>query len=171
MTVAEDVVELTATERKFCKEYFSGEHAGNGTRSYLAIFPEASYDRASVAASELLKQHRVARFLQQLHQKAMEGLTEALKPWLPLAVKAQRKLENHLDGIERLSGTDLAVIREVLDRACGKAKETLEFDTGERISKIIKELTERHHPRFRAREMLPAGVVSDDGGSGERSES
>jgi len=167
VTVVEEVVELTAPERRFCKEYFSGQFASNGTRSYLAVNPAFSYDSASVAASELLKQPRVQRFLQQLHQKAMEGLAETLKPWLPLAVKAQRKLENHLDGIERLTGTDLAVIREILDRACGRAKETLELDSGDRITKIIMELAGQRPSRYtrpEPLEQLPAGKPPDNGG-------
>jgi hypothetical protein len=174
LVVEEEVVQLTAPERRFCEEYFSGQFASNGTRSYLAVNPGFSYDNASVAASDLLKQPRVQRFLRQLRQQAMEGLAETLKPWMPLAVKAQRRLENHLDGIERLTGTDLAVIREILDRACGKAKETLELDPGDQMSKLIMELAAQRPSRYvrpgPSDRALPAGVALDNGGSSERSE-
>ena len=120
-----------------------------------------------------MKDEKVRKYLKELNRRVMEGLTEQLKPWMPLAVKAQRKLENHIDGIERLSGTDLAVIREILDRACGKPKETVELDTGVKINRIIAELARTRPSRYGAErrtgrevavrsESVFAGVVDAD---------
>lgn len=95
---------LTPQERRFALAYFEGESAGNGTRSYLAIHPECSYDAASVEASTLLKQPNVRAFLEQLHQEATALTVENLRPWselLPLAQSvivstAQGRLRNRL---------------------------------------------------------------------------
>ncbi len=167
-----DSSDLRPLERRFAEEYFGGEFAHNGTKSYMVANPNANYNTASIECGIILKLPRVRSYLRELHQRMMDGLPDQLSPWLPLAVKAQRLLGNHLDGVYRLTGTDLLVIREVLDRAVGKPKETLEHDIGDRISKIIIELAGQRPSRYvrpEPRELL-VGATLDNGGSGERSE-
>ncbi len=158
--------DLDPQKRQFVERYLNGPNAGNGTQCALEVHPEWNYNRAAVEASLMLRDVKVREYLVELRRRAMEGLAEALKPWMPLAVKAQRKLENHLDGVERLTGTDLAVIREILDRACGRAKETLEFDSGDRITKLIMELAGQRPSRYvrpEPRELLPAAATPENG--------
>jgi hypothetical protein len=114
---------LTPQERRFALAYFDGDVAGNGTRSYLAIHPECSYDAASVEASTLLKQPNVRAFLEQLHQAATALTVENLRPWselLPLAQSvivstAQGRLRNRLayeaarEICNRVMGTPVSV--------------------------------------------------------------
>lgn len=93
---------LTPQERQFAIAYFEGDTAGNGTRSYLAIHPECSYDAASVEASTLLRRPNVRAFLEHLHQEATALTVGNLRPWselLPLAqstiiATAQGRLRN-----------------------------------------------------------------------------
>ena len=80
---------LTPHERRFAEEYFAGEHAGNGTRSYQAIHPDASYATASVAASELLKSPKIKHFLAELHDHATEAIAGTLRDWAELLPIAQ----------------------------------------------------------------------------------
>lgn len=80
---------LTPQDRQFAEEFFAGQHAGNGTRSYLAIHPESSYDTASVEASELLKQPRIRKYLALLHEKATELTAGRLIAWVDLLPTAQ----------------------------------------------------------------------------------
>jgi hypothetical protein len=68
-------------ERRFAEEYFSGEHAGNGTRSLMKVVPGARYDRASVQASILLKSDKVQRFLRELHETATDAIAAELRPY------------------------------------------------------------------------------------------
>jgi hypothetical protein len=94
----------TPQERRFAEEFFSGENAGNATRSYLLVHPESSYDAASVEASRLLKSPRVRAFLDELHATAIESAAGKLMPWselLPLAqsvivATAQGRLRNRI---------------------------------------------------------------------------
>jgi len=106
--VREGESELTTTERRVALEYFSGENAGNKVRSYLAIFPEASYGTASMKADEILNSSKVKRFLDGLQHQVVEEVMGELKgelrPWidlLPLAqgiivATAQGKIRNRL---------------------------------------------------------------------------
>jgi hypothetical protein len=80
---------ITPMERRFAEEYFAGEHAGNGTRAYLSINPESTYDRASVEASILLKSDKVRAFLRELHERITEATAGRLMPWTELLSTAQ----------------------------------------------------------------------------------
>lgn len=123
---------LPPHERRFAEEYFSGEHAGNGTRSYLVVHPECTYDAASVEASRLLKSPRVRAFLDELHTTAIEATAGKLLPWtevLPLAqgviiATAQGRLKsriayeasvylvNRVMGTPPSSGTHEVIVRD-----------------------------------------------------------
>jgi hypothetical protein len=76
-------------ERRFAEEYFAGDHAGNGTRAYLSINPESTYDRASVEASILLKSDKVRAFLRELHDQVTQATARRLVPWTELLSTAQ----------------------------------------------------------------------------------
>lgn len=80
---------LPPHERRFAEEYFAGEHAGNGTRSYQVVHPEASYATASVAASELLKSPKIKEFLAELHDQATQAIAGKLQDWAELLPVAQ----------------------------------------------------------------------------------
>ena len=155
MVETENVPDLDPQKRRFVELYFNGPNAGNATKCALELHPDWNYNRASVEGSLWLKDEKVRKYLKELNRRVMEGLTEQLKPWMPLAVKAQRKLENHIDGTERLSGTDLAIIREVLDRALGKSVEKVEADIGSRLDNLIKELAAKRRNNGGQHEFRP----------------
>jgi hypothetical protein len=85
-------------ERRFAEEYFSGDHAGNATRSYLAVNPDATYDRASVEASILLKSDRVRRYLAELHERITAATAGSLKEWSDLLPIAQEVILQTVQG-------------------------------------------------------------------------
>jgi len=83
--------ELSVRERQVITEYATGEDgvAGNITRSYQKIFPNANYNTASVAGSELLKLPKAKEFLEELHRQATELAAGQLIPWIDLLPLAQ----------------------------------------------------------------------------------
>ena len=95
---------LSPQERQFVEEFFAGEHAGNGTQSYRATHPDASYNTASVEASQLLKSPKIQRALVELHERATSLTIGRLRPWidfLPLAqitivATAEGRIRNRL---------------------------------------------------------------------------
>jgi hypothetical protein len=89
VTESPSALSITPQERQFASAYFEGETAGNGTRSYLAIHPDCSYDAASVEASTLLRQPNVRAFLEHLHQEAIGLTVGKLMPWIDLLPMAQ----------------------------------------------------------------------------------
>lgn len=175
-----DGSDLRPAELQFCDFMIRGPHPENATRCYQLVHPEANYNTAGVAGPALLKEPRIENYLTKLRRRAIEGsntdLVAELKNWVPVAVKGKRLLEAHIEGTRRLTGTDLAVIREVLDRAIGRAKETVEHDVGSQMSELIKKLARQRPNRYvrpgsSERPRLPAGGTADNGGrEGERSE-
>lgn len=100
-----DGLSLTPQERMFCEAYFlDEENAGNATRCYLLVFPDASYATASVEASGLLKQPKIRKHLAALHERTIESVAAQLQPWsdlLPVAqaivvATAQGRMRNRL---------------------------------------------------------------------------
>ncbi len=85
----DDGLDLTDLERRFVEEYFSGEHAQNGTRSFMIANPNANYNTASIEAGRILKKPRVQRYLAQLHRQATETVVGELVPWAQLLPAAQ----------------------------------------------------------------------------------
>jgi len=83
--------ELSVRERQVITEYATGDDgvAGNITRSYQRVFPNANYNTASVAGSELLKNPRAKEFLYELHREATEAAADRLIPWIDLLPLAQ----------------------------------------------------------------------------------
>src|SRR5947209_483446 len=102
-----------------------GPHPGNATQCYSLVHPEANYNTAGAAGSLLQNEPKIQKYLIALRARAIAGsekeLIAELKDWIRVAVKAKRRLEAHIEGTARMTGTDLAVVREVLDRALGKA--------------------------------------------------
>jgi hypothetical protein len=89
---------INPTERRFAEEFFAGDHAGNATRSYLEVNPEATYDRASVEASILLKSDRVKRYLAELHERITVATAGSLREWTELLPMAQAVIEQTAQG-------------------------------------------------------------------------
>jgi hypothetical protein len=96
--------EVSEREKVVLREYASGENAGNATKAYLREYPDASYNTASVAASDLLKLPKAQEFLAELHRRATEASAARLLPWadlLPMSqavivATAQGRLRNRL---------------------------------------------------------------------------
>jgi hypothetical protein len=154
----------------------TGPYPENATRTYQLLHPDANDGTAGSAGPLLKNEPRIEKYLIKLRRRAIEGseehLVEELKNWIPVAVKAKRRLEAHIEGTARMTGTDLAVVREVLDRALGRSKETLEVGPSDRLDQLIKELTRQKPSRYeRPPEDRPLlGAPLDNGGSGGRSE-
>ncbi len=142
--VDEDDVEVSASERRFCEEYFSGEFASNGTRSYLAANPGVSYDRASVAACDLLKQHNVQRFLEKLREQAIGRVQEKMVPWVGLLGRAQQIILATAEGrLKSRLQYEAAVY--LINRVLGSPVATAEISLLDqnRVTGAIKNLTRR----------------------------
>jgi hypothetical protein len=100
-----DGLPLTPKEREFCLLYFGDEQlAGNGVRSYMAIYPDSNYNSAAVKASELLKTPKVREFLAELQEGVIEEAASRLRPWTAvlglaqsvIVATAQGRLRNRL---------------------------------------------------------------------------
>ena len=89
---------INPADRLFAEEYFAGEFAGNATRSYLIVNPDATYERASVEASILLKSDRVKRFLAELHERIAVATAGSLRDWTELLPMAQSVIEQTARG-------------------------------------------------------------------------
>src|SRR5437588_12891534 len=89
VVVREDEFELSATERAFCEEYFSGEHADNATRAYMVAYPNANVSTAGSKGPELLKQRRIEKYLARLRNEAIGESAQKLVPWVNLESRAQ----------------------------------------------------------------------------------
>jgi len=169
--VGGDGSDLSPTERRFCELLITGPYPENATRTYQLLHPDANDGTAGSAGPLLKNEPRIEKYLIRLRKRAIEGseqhLVEELKNWVVVAVKAKRRIEAHIEGTARMTGTDLAVCREALDRALGRSKETLELDSGDRISKLIMELAGKGPSRYvrpDPRDLLPAGATPDNGG-------
>jgi hypothetical protein len=167
-----DGSDLSPMERQFCSLMIRGPKPENATECYQLLHPNANRDTCGQAGPLLARQPRIETYLRALRQRAIEGSNEdlvaELKNWIPVAVKAKRLLEAHVDGTRRLTGTDLSVCREILDRALGRAKETLEVGPTTRMDALIKELAARSPSRYVRREgsvggRVEVGSTSDNG--------
>lgn len=54
---------LNERQKKFCREYI---YDFNGTRSYMAAYPDSSYDSAGVNATRLLGNDRIQAYIKEL---------------------------------------------------------------------------------------------------------
>src|SRR5437016_3290848 len=81
--------ELSAPERKFCDEYFEGDHADNATRSYMVAYPNANLSTAGSMGPELLKQPRIEKYLARLREQAIGASAAKFLPWVSLLPRAQ----------------------------------------------------------------------------------
>lgn len=143
--------ELSATERRFALEYFGGEYAGNGVQCYRLIHPDATYESASVLASNLLKLDKVKQFLRDLREKAVQATMARLAPWQELAVECQAIVMATARG-ELRSRIAFDAAKHVLDRAYGLPVATSEIrvmdharmaELAARFTKRIQDETER----------------------------
>jgi hypothetical protein len=139
------VPELSKRELAFCLQYASGEHAGNGTRSYLAAFPKTKYSSAAVAAHEILKNPKVQQFLAALYRDNVLEVGNAIRPWADLVPEAQAVMVATMRGRlrDRLA---MEASQLILDRALGKPTQHLEHELVRdeaRINKALHALTKR----------------------------
>ena len=142
---AQEVFGLSDLQRRFTMAYFSGEHAGNGTKCWMEVSGEPNYNSASVVASEMLKNRKVRAFLAHLTSEATTTAVQGkLRPWedlLPMAqgvvvATAQGKLRNRL-------AYEAAI--HILDRALGRPVERQEVEhlNRERVTTALRSLTRR----------------------------
>lgn len=61
--------ELNEKQKAFCREYI---YDWNGTRAYLSVYKDVSYDTASVNASRLLSYAKIQAFIKQLKDNLAE---------------------------------------------------------------------------------------------------
>jgi hypothetical protein len=83
--------DISVRERQVLTEYATGEDgiAGNITKAYQRVYPDANYNTASVAGSQLLRLPKAKQFLESLHREATELAAERLVPWVDLVPLAQ----------------------------------------------------------------------------------
>jgi hypothetical protein len=157
-----DGSDLSPTERRFCELLITGPYPENATRTYQLLHPDANDGTAGSAGPLLKNEPRIQKYLIALRGRAIAGsekeLIAELKDWIRVAVKAKRLLEAHVEGTRRLTGTDLAIIREVLDRALGRSVEKVEADIGSRLDNLIKELAAKRRNNNGHHEFGPPGT-------------
>lgn len=140
-----DDFDLSPLERRFAEEYFGGEFAHIGTRSYMAASPSANYNTASVEASRFLRIPRVQNYLRELHRRALDAFSAEYVEWKELIPLAQQVIRAHAEG--RLKNTlALVAADKILDRAIGKPKQPLETDIGMRMDQLIRDLAAKRQP-------------------------
>jgi len=136
--------ELSAPERRFCDEYFSGDHADNATRSYLVAYPNANLSTAGSKGPELLKQRRIENYLARLREQAIGASAEKLIPWVNLEQRAQAVIMATVEGRLRSRLQDEAAVY-VVNRVRGTPVATAEISVLDqsRVTGAIKSLTRR----------------------------
>ncbi len=160
-------LDLLPWEEAFVREYHSGEHAGNGTRSLMKVRPDYGYDRASVEASVLLREGKVGEFLQHLREESLKKFRKGIIALVPRALAILDEALNSESWSLRKWATEI-----VLERGLGKPPEVVEHDIGSRLDALIKELTKQKPSRYErpSEDRVLLGAAQDNGGSGERSE-
>jgi hypothetical protein len=164
LSVVAGASELSAKERQFCQEYFSGEFASNAVRSYLEVYPEAAYGAASVEASGLLKQPRVRHYLRELHEKATAlAVAGGMRPWEELIPLAQGILVATADGTLK-SRLALDSAKLILDRALGLpvAHTEVQLVNREKAAQALMALQRRMVKTMKGRELHTKRVELSD---------
>jgi len=136
--------ELSAPERKFCAEYFGGDHADNATRSYLVAYPNANISTAGSMGPALLKQPRIGNYLARLREQAIQVSAAEFLPWVSLLPRAQAILLATAEGRLRSRlqfEAAIYLVNRVLGSPVAQAEISL-LDQG-RITGAIKNLTRR----------------------------
>ena len=117
---------LNENQLKFCLEYTLGEHAGNGTRAYMAAYPTAKdYQGSAASASTLLKEPKVAQKIAELRKEAERAALESVsvQNWMELVPKAMKRLVYLMENAKSQT-VQLQAAEKILDRALGKPKES-----------------------------------------------
>lgn len=137
---------LNPGRREFVLKYVLGEDGVRGIayKAYMAAgYTAKNNNTASSAAYQLLRDPLVLAAIEELQKERDRQAKMQMRSWVTLATKAQKKLEDYLDGKILLSANAITVIKEVLDRALGRPTQTVEHEVGSRLDSLIKELASR----------------------------
>ena len=124
---------LTAKQTAFLREYHSGEHQGNGTKAYQAVYSVVgemlSVSTCGSCASALLRDFRCQAYLKMLSEAKAAKLQDKLSSWESLAAEAQQTV------LEVMRGTCRSRMRYdaslvILDRALGRVVNRTELEVG-----------------------------------------
>ena len=114
---------LNAEQRAFAHEFLFGEHQGNATKCYQAVYSVVSKplsdSSASSCGSALLKDPRVIAYLKTLREAKVVKLDTKLDSWESLAAEAQQTVLEVMRG-ECRSRMRFEGALHILDRALGK---------------------------------------------------
>jgi hypothetical protein len=160
---------LSPKLRMFCEVYATDpEVGGNGVQSYRRVYPNSSYNTASVESSRLLAEPRVQGFLASLYREATERTVQRLVAWEELLPLAQGILIAAAQGKIR-SRLQVDTARYIVDRAQGTpvAKSDVVVRNPESVGKALQSFTKRiaetNKKRLAAgRTLLDAGLGSSD---------
>jgi hypothetical protein len=105
---------------------------------------EEKRDLASVLASQALRDPKVERYRQLLHEAAIsKAVGGTFRAWVTRNVpKALSTVEAVMDG-ELRSRLQLDAALQVLDRGLGRPTQPTEIDIGSRLDQLIKQIAAR----------------------------
>lgn len=163
---------LSPVERRFAEEYFGGEFAHNGTRSYMLANPNANYNTSSIEAGRLLRLTRVQKYLRELHRQALDSFTaEGLRPWSDFLPLCQRVIAATAEGRLK-SRLALEAACYLTNRALGAPTTNIEVQVlnRERIAGATKAFMGRVAEEVQRKRLVSGSVlelpVTSPGGSG-----
>ncbi len=142
---------LNFRRRAFVLHYVLGDEGVRGVayKSYIAAGYEAANNNVASAASyQLLRDASVIKAIEEVRTELEREFKNRMRSWPELAVKAQVALDRAVSTIVdpnfepkcHLSANQLIAIREILDRALGRPKQTVEHEVGEKLDDLIKKL-------------------------------
>lgn len=145
--------ELTFLQRNFVIQYVLGDDGIRGVayKAYIAAGYTASTIQVAATASYALIRHpKVSAAIAALQAEIERTARMRMKSWAEGAVKAQEALFMAIETVTNpdaprkvfLSANQIAVIREVLDRALGRPKQKHEMGLGEGLEDAIKRLAD-----------------------------
>jgi hypothetical protein len=163
---AEVVEPLPPKVRMFCELYATDpEVGGNATQSYRRVYPNASYNTASVESSRILSLPSVQQFLTSLYREATERAVARLLEWDELLPLAQGILIAATQGRIR-SRLQVETARYIVDRAQGTpvARNDVVVRNPESIGKALQVFSRRLAERNKKR--LLSGFNATDEAQG-----
>ena len=148
LDVADTGTTLNLRQDRFALEYVTGEDAGNGSKCYAKIYDVKDMNVAAACAARLLTNAKVQEAIIGYRQEVLDQAMVVARPWIDLVPEAQSTLLSILRG-DVTSGAHvrLSAAREILDRALGKPKESVEVSDRTQVDAAVAAFLGRIHQR------------------------
>lgn len=146
--------ELNLQQRAFVLHLLLGSDDVRGKvfKSYVAAGYTGKNDNSiSAAASQLRNSPKIKAVIEEVQKEIEREYKSRMMSWIGMGVKAQMVLDKAVDSMlldpkdatthrTYLTANQIAVIREVLDRALGRPTQPHTHDVGEKLDNIIQRL-------------------------------